>query len=294
MFIAHISANDMGNLMVQLTSGVHPGLQLAALLSSWRINTFAFADALRVRRSKLGAVLSGEAPVSFELAHKLEALVGVKAARWLEVQLDFDKLAMDPVDVDATARLPTWFWGRSVATFKFGSGSLVQLGFNPQGSLTLVAARYGLAEVFSDEEYRQIFSELTAVMQARQEKGAELVLLHQDQLGFMFFVEKFYFDTGSPFSQVSLEQLVSGSGLKVLEYYQLTAEGKACGTEIRFNRNARRQNSDWMYDATIQAWVGDLGTQEMRGSMAQQESWLKAAFERSIEPTSTLEGLHDD
>jgi antitoxin HigA-1 len=77
---------------------VHPGAILREELAARGLSGAAFADALRVSPSRIGAVLAGRARVSPDLAVRLSQFFGNDAEFWGRLQAGFDVAMIEASD----------------------------------------------------------------------------------------------------------------------------------------------------------------------------------------------------
>lgn len=69
---------------------LHPGTVLGEEIAARNISQKEFADLLEMRPSHLNEVIKGKRHVSALLALKLEQLLGISAAFWMRLQVDYD------------------------------------------------------------------------------------------------------------------------------------------------------------------------------------------------------------
>lgn len=69
---------------------LHPGEILHEELASRAISQKEFADLLEMRPSHLNEVIKGKRNISALLALKLEQQLGISAAFWMRMQVDYD------------------------------------------------------------------------------------------------------------------------------------------------------------------------------------------------------------
>lgn len=88
----------MGNYKVIAKNGkelvsdvlLHPGTVLGEEIAERNISQKEFADLLEMRPSHLNEVIKGKRHVSALLALKLEQQLGISAAFWMRLQVDYD------------------------------------------------------------------------------------------------------------------------------------------------------------------------------------------------------------
>lgn len=88
----------MGNYKVIAKNGkelvsdvlLHPGTVLGEEIAARNISQKEFADLLEMRPSHLNEVIKGKRHVSALLALKLEQQLGISAAFWMRLQVDYD------------------------------------------------------------------------------------------------------------------------------------------------------------------------------------------------------------
>ena len=69
---------------------LHPGTVLGEEIAARNISQKEFADLLEMRPSHLNEVIKGKRHVSALLALKLEQQLGISAAFWMRLQVDYD------------------------------------------------------------------------------------------------------------------------------------------------------------------------------------------------------------
>ncbi|TWI80503.1 HTH-type transcriptional regulator/antitoxin HigA [Lacibacter cauensis] len=69
---------------------LHPGTVLGEEIAARNISQKEFADSIEMRPSHLNEVIKGKRHVSALLALKLEQQLGIGAAFWMRLQVDYD------------------------------------------------------------------------------------------------------------------------------------------------------------------------------------------------------------